>query len=57
MSADVLSRLETVQEETRELTPVSIKVLFCYCIQLMDNKFSQLALKEMYKNQLEEHES
>lgn len=57
MSADVLSRLETVQEETRELTPVSIKALFCYCIQLMDNKFSQLALKEMYKNQLGEHES
>ena len=57
MSADVLSRLETVQEETRELTPVSNKALFCYSIQMMDNKFSQLTLKEMYGNRLREHES
>ena len=56
MSADVLSRLETVQEETRELTPVSNKALFCHSIQMMDNKFSQLTLKELHRNLLREHE-
>ena len=48
MSADVRSRLESVQEETRELTPVSSEnFVLILCSLLAHNNLSEQTLKEM----------